>query len=222
MRFQSTLPARGATSGSDLPPNSRGISIHAPREGSDYHLPPTRTAPLHFNPRSPRGERPLVFLLSSLYHSDFNPRSPRGERQLRRHPRTLHAAFQSTLPARGATAQLLRCSPQLRNFNPRSPRGERRLRRGWMTANAAFQSTLPARGATFFLFSVAIGRHSFQSTLPARGATRSPAPPGRRCGISIHAPREGSDEGASGAAPGLDISIHAPREGSDTQPPPTI
>src|SRR5699024_12246641 len=39
---------------------------------------------------------------------------------------------------------------------------------------------------------------------------------GRLCGISIHAPREGSDYMANpkyGA--GLEISIHAPREGSD-------
>ena len=33
--------------------------------------------------------------------------------------------------------------------------------------------------------------------------------------ISIHAPREGSDGGAGGAAGEDGISIHAPREGSD-------
>ena len=56
----------------------------------------------------------------------------------------------------------------------------------------------------------------FLSTLPARGATvvRFPA----RCGdgISIHAPREGSDyQNATAEDVGSGISIHAPREGSD-------
>ena len=79
---------------------------------------------------------------------DFNPRSPRGERQYKQFynsfqiPISIHAPregsdppmwynthngreFQSTLPARGATAG---------NFNDK--RGSK------------FQSTLPARGAT--------------------------------------------------------------------------
>ena len=33
--------------------------------------------------------------------------------------------------------------------------------------------------------------------------------------ISIHAPREGSDETTTAYLMGVDISIHAPREGSD-------
>ena len=33
--------------------------------------------------------------------------------------------------------------------------------------------------------------------------------------ISIHAPREGSDDGLLHGADGDEISIHAPREGSD-------
>ncbi len=56
----------------------------------------------------------------------------------------------------------------------------------------------------------------FQSTLPVRGATKRLPGQLRRRGISIHAPRAGSDtpwrsHGASGK-----ISIHAPRAGSDT------
>ena len=106
-----------------------------------------------------------------------------------------------------------------------------------------FQSTLPARGATAACRCKFCKTCKFQSTLPARGATgagqgrpvhyagdfnpRSPrgerpgacADHSPKAGISIHAPREGSD--------GLcrmqcfiqnhifQISIHAPREGSD-------
>ena len=36
-------------------------------------------------------------------------------------------------------------------------------------------------------------------------------------GISIHAPREGSDRDSALEAIKAEISIHAPREGSDTQ-----
>ena len=58
------------------------------------------------------------------------------------------------------------------DFNPRSPRGERRRR-------------CLRRPPT----------EPFQSTLPARGATYSDAYIYRSDGISIHAPREGSDRG---------------------------
>ncbi len=105
LRFQSTLPARGATGRPDaavrvgchfnprsphgerpvadaLEAMSEGISIHAPRTGSD---PTLCCAPLfvrlNFNPRSPHGER-LVSpdgFMAGVAH--FNPRSPHGERR---------------------------------------------------------------------------------------------------------------------------------------------
>ena len=55
--FQSTLPARGATWCN--PPYGRriGISIHAPRTGSDGAADNFRTYAGNFNPRSPHGER---------------------------------------------------------------------------------------------------------------------------------------------------------------------
>ena len=100
------------------------ISIHAPRVGSDSTWPSILTAESNFNPRSPRGERLLLSARVSLLY-DFNPRSPRGERP-RVHPREradAHfnprsprgerrsccacclgcCAFQSPLPAWGAT-----------------------------------------------------------------------------------------------------------------------
>ena len=60
--------------------------------------------------------------------------------------------FQSTLPARGATASSAIFRRSRWNFNPRSPHGERpeRLDAGLM--EQLFQSTLPARGATTFPF----------------------------------------------------------------------
>ena len=80
-----------------------------------------------------------------------------------------------------------------------------------------FQSTLPVRGATVAgLPRGTRTKVAFQSTLLVRGATDCRS--GDRIGwdISIHAPREGSDEDNDGVIRGyLGISIHAPREGSD-------
>ena len=81
--FQSTLPARGATS-------------------STAHR---STRPGDFNPRSPRGERlfgECVYCEMAFY---FNPRSPRGERRKGQRKPAPQKQFQSTLPARGATCK---------------------------------------------------------------------------------------------------------------------
>ena len=59
-RFQSTLPARGAT----------------------VRAFPSVLHPDHFNPRSPHGERPGSCRFTS-HNRDFNPRSPHGERRRR-------------------------------------------------------------------------------------------------------------------------------------------
>ena len=82
-----------------------------------------------------------------------------------------HWLFQSTLPARGATA----------------------LRRTAHRRSSRFQSTLPARGATNWCLSLTGQPFPFQSTLPARGATIYTHDDGTIVVISIHAPRTGSD-----------------------------
>ena len=82
--------------------------------------------------------------------------------------------FQSTLPARGATcpACTRRWTPD--HFNPRSPHGERPT---WCSSKLCTAE------------------------------------------ISIHAPRTGSDAVAHGWSHGRKISIHAPRTGSDWDAP---
>ena len=57
----------------------------------------------------------------------------------------------------------------------------------------------------------------FQSTLPVRGATKPGIQRIRIKGISIHAPREGSDGIFHTSLRFPNISIHAPREGSDSE-----
>ena len=79
-----------------------GISIHAPREGSDA------------GPAGLPGGR-----------TDFYPRSPRGERPNRASASSLVTLFLSTLPARGATLSAFIGAAARTYFYPRSPRGER-------------------------------------------------------------------------------------------------
>ena len=191
--FQSTPPARGATflrlPGKPCP----RISIHAPREGGDprkiAQIPHSGAISIH----APReGGDPVVI--------DAENNS---------------VVFQSTPPARGATAhrQSLYRAPY--HFNPRPPRGGR------------LASGLPVRAGYHF------------NPRPPRGGRRVAAQRlQQRRGISIHAPREGGDspapwhprqdadfnprpprggrqQAAGHGRLGQAISIHAPREGGD-------
>ena len=65
--FQSTPPARGATTSKRSSSGLMPISIHAPREGGDLCVY-RNLAPLtpDFNPRPPRGGRRVVFIASYL------------------------------------------------------------------------------------------------------------------------------------------------------------
>ena len=168
--FQSTLPARGATRVyasplrrmhfnprsphgerlllPDAPAVADGISIHAPRTGSDRRRDAAVAHLLSISIHAPRtgSDQPQAGLWR--HTKDFNPRSPHGERRKvlanwdndliisihaprtgsdarkplpRKHP----SIFQSTLPARGTTQRRLAWSSKTWDFNPRSPHGER-------------------------------------------------------------------------------------------------
>ncbi len=146
------------------------ISIHAPRTGSD-----------------PQGRRPRWSAHHISIHAPRTGSDTAPHQQTRRHPAfqsTLPArgatiphccllprnGFQSTLPARGATCATAFSIVLTVYFNPRSPCGERQQEtQGWTLASL------------------------FQSTLPARGATMRKNCYCWNCFISIHAPRTGSD-----------------------------
>ena len=215
--FQPTLPARGATRGTNA-------SVKSSR---------------HFNPRSPHGERRTIdgwlhvetetfqptlpargatveklearvtSLISThaprtgsdtgeygirLFRHDFNPRSPHGERPalalVKRHKRQ---DFNPRSPhgERPEGSVMEGCSETY--FNPRSPHGERRP-------------------------SARSGGHGsrFQPTLPARGATVADVVQSLCVDISTHAPRTGSDNRRKNHQRTGKISTHAPRTGSDS------
>ena len=213
----------------------RQISIHAPRTGSDADCQQPNAVNSYFNPRSPHGER-LRGIVRSTVDSNFNPRSPHGERppvsvirgeHNNFNPRSPHGerlrscfagvkmiAFQSTLPARGATGIYRGFISGIIHFNPRSPHGERP--RGTFAADffIKFQSTLPARGATIVLHKLSkLGTISIHA--PRTGSDLSGAIVKILLVISIHAPRTGSDRENLRRCLYPPISIHAPRTGSD-------
>ena len=126
--FQSTLPVGGATRRSRRSVHPRGISIHAPRGGSDTSMPGCPMPPRHFNPRSPWGERlPHVLLL--LLQKIISIHAPRGgSDKISQIVVSILTIFQSTLPVGGATAP------------------------SWLTlCFMLFQSTLPVGGATIYM-----------------------------------------------------------------------
>ena len=102
-QFQSTHPARGATR----------ISTHCCVTCTFQSTHPARGATRcsrgcldtrsNFNPRTPRGVRPLFVSAFDQYDYDFNPRTPRGVRRHHQVPSIAGTRFQSTHPARGAT-----------------------------------------------------------------------------------------------------------------------
>ena len=147
----------------------------------------------YFNPRSPHGERLLKEESLEQVKEDFNPRSPHGERLAAYGLASSTSAFQSTLPAWGATLAhlgeqaILNISihaprmgsdehfflriHHMQNFNPRSPHGERPARK--RIANAAEQYFNPRspHGERHFRAMRLYALASFQSTRPAWGAT---------------------------------------------------
>ena len=147
------------------------ISIHAPRGGSDSISDFSMILLVHFNPRSPRGER-LELAEQHRHDVAISIHAPRGgsDNEVLENKMT-DLVFQSTLPAGGATRNFAYGLPAQCDFNPRSPRGERPITSVDMWNIFEFQSTLPAGGATMRLFVADDTGHR----------------------ISIHAPRGGSD-----------------------------
>ena len=101
--FQSTLPARGATRTVLAAGESHKFQSTLPARGATSFRRSFRHLIPHFNPRSPRGERPRASGCTLPAIAHFNPRSPRGERRTSPLSSRRVKSFQSTLPARGAT-----------------------------------------------------------------------------------------------------------------------
>ena len=233
--FQPTLPARGATTiiGDTCPQNI--ISTHAPRTGSDLLWRDNRRSGLHFNPRSPHGERPQTDD-DGIHRNIFQPTLPaRGATvQLQavqrsfpistHAPRTgsdfalalvkSHKTISTHAPRTGSDSMVRPYRLAAEYFNPRSPHGERRFTPTTTERSSSFQPTLPARGAT-----PRASAPAYTSTIsthaPRTGSDRRRPRVPLGTQISTHAPRTGSDRHRAANAPDTLISTHAPRTGSD-------
>ena len=82
-----------------------GISIHAPRMGSDYSGDASLRIMLNFNPRSPDGER-LSKSFAPPNVSRISIHAPRMGSDWTRERSSKWFVFQSTLPGWGATAKM--------------------------------------------------------------------------------------------------------------------
>ena len=123
---------------------------------------------------------------------DFNPRSPHGERPWQDWQNEPDKAFQSTLPARGATVDcfILVNKVVISIHAPRTGSDEGgRFRR----ACPQFQSTLPARGATDVVVPLYVATANFNPRSPHGERRYTNLCPQQQGQISIHAPRTGSD-----------------------------
>ena len=146
-KFQSTLPARGATKPFASMHGRWLISIHAPCTGSDaagdivewggadisIHAPCTGSDTAHttsisglndFNPRSLHGERRDADTPAAITRH-FNPRSLHGERHSLKRMADKGDAISIHAPCTGSDAVEVGKGYQTINFNPRSLHGER-------------------------------------------------------------------------------------------------
>ena len=215
-----------------------GISIHAPRMGSDTRSPGSgRTSPISIH--APRmGSDPR--LPGRLGHARvISIHAPRmGSDPLVLAQNAGVTQFQSTLPGWGATLASPSRTRRPFHFNPRSPDGERPRSGIKPLSTILFQSTLPGWGATWSTREMLDRYDIFQSTLPGWGATRhrrrtrrcsryfNPrSPDGERPGQTsrVHQGANFNPRSPDGERlvlqPAQDrhqpISIHAPRMGSD-------
>ena len=188
--------------------------------------------PVNFNPRAPRGARPVAVLqrLETLVFQSTRPtrgatqrvrdidspeeisihaphagRDQKRRGECRRHDISIHA------PHAGRDQWAAPTLTSTAHFNPRAPRGARRLYGFKLTPGAEFQSTRPTRGAT-----IAGERRlracKFQSTRPTRGATS----PGSSSSVfltfqSTRPTRGATDQEKKEVTPNDDFNPRAPR-----------
>ena len=167
--FQSTPPARAATRDRIVCTRHRGcFNPRRPRGRRPMLNRPSGSR--CFNPRRPRGRRPDTLGAATTVSLCFNPRRPRGRRRHRSRLLRYAELFQSTPPARAATCDAVVDRHAGACFNPRRPRGRRR---GCMTTAASARCFNPRRprGRRRSRARATHADVMFQSTPPARAAT---------------------------------------------------
>ena len=167
--FQSTLPVRGATVRVRVLGVVNGISIHAPRAGSDRRHMVLRRSRTYFNPRSPCGERPKPPIRKAenkIFQSTLPVRGATSWETIARrlHYISIHA------PRAGSDTMTIADAAPILDFNPRSPCGERPRQATTGRMSAHFNPRSPC-GERLTIADRNTVTGEFQSTLPVRGAT---------------------------------------------------
>ncbi|EFE93132.1 hypothetical protein GCWU000341_00211 [Oribacterium sp. oral taxon 078 str. F0262] len=124
--FQSTLPSRGATGYGKTQYPYQWISIHAPLAGSDSYYDDGDIR-IVISIHAPLAGSDLNIHKFSDKYIHFNPRSPRGERHLRNTYIAGDILISIHAPLAGSDIGPYLFFLQNDNFNPRSPRGERQI-----------------------------------------------------------------------------------------------
>ena len=214
------------------------ISIHVPREGHDPLSLSVMCNFSYFNPRAPRGARPVFphLIDGGRGISIHVPREGHDRLYLLRVWR--HVEFQSTCPARGTTtlpaaawsgtcisihvpreghdALRLRVVVPHHHFNPRAPRGARLLHGVPRVARRGISIHVPREGHDYCKNTRPAKRTSFQSTCPARGTTLMHPQRFRDVeAFQSTCPARGTTIRRPTVGCGRRISIHVPREGHD-------
>ena len=175
LAFQSTLPVGGATIILMMADLIGGISIHAPRGGSDRDCAEGRKhRPISIH--APRGGSDEIRRRAGVPLNVFQSTLPVGGATVHRPPNNKKFYISIHAPRGGSDTADGRWHEPAGHFNPRSPWGER---------------LGPPRRSR--------GQKEFQSTLPVGGATKSDLPGQNKRRISIHAPHGGSDGNGNGA-----------------------
>ena len=190
------------------------ISIHAPRKGCDLDRGDLGHGAEGISIHAPRKGCDGLASRRDKQKTDFNPRTPQGVRQFLRDKGSFGDGFQSTHPARGATATTRARRRRRRisihaprkgcdavprglrgktgDFNPRTPQGVRLIAGDELAREIDFNPRTP-QGVRHSPPRAASCSPAFQSTHPARGATFERGVRRARRAISIHAPRKGCD-----------------------------
>ena len=214
-----------------------GISIHAPRGGSDNRRPKYPAEPQDFNPRSPWGERLqdgwLVCPICNRFQStlpvggatgpnsihdllkNISIHAPRGGSDPVHLLHRLRLRISIHAPRGGSDVGSRRGSLQALNFNPRSPWGERQTMAPYVAFNVAISIHAPRGGSDNIIKEKPDTWKIFQSTLPVGGATIMPILFRRPMEFQSTLPVGGATRSGRKHSGSLTISIHAPRGGSD-------
>ena len=172
IQFQSTHPARGATSNDKrLEADELLFQSTHPARGATVCRRATMDVFTCFNPRTPRGVRRTVSTLVIQLPSSFNPRTPRGVRHTISTVKEVTNMFQSTHPARGATYLLLHPSHKV-SISIHAPR-EGCDGSGAIVRPGSLDISIhaPREGCDVWHLADKYTQLPFQSTHPARGAT---------------------------------------------------